>query len=86
MTENDIKLYPIFYIKNEDNTYTEKTLSPTDDVSGEDYYRRGSSYIATSPGFYYCVAKAKNKLRENSSTTATLEIPAPAKLSFQEDI
>lgn len=86
VTENDIKLYPIFYIKNEDNTYTEKTLSPTDDVSGKEYYRKGKSYTATKPGFYYCVAKAKNKLRENSSTTATLEIPAPAKLSFQEDI
>ena len=86
VTENDIKLYPIFYIKNEDNTYTEKTLSPTDDVSGKEYYRKGKSYIATEPGFYYCVAKAKNKLRENSSTTAILEILTPAKLSFKEDI
>lgn len=86
VTENDIKLYPIFYIKNEDNTYTEKTLSPTDDVSGKEYYRKGKSYTATEPGFYYCVAKAKNKLRENSSTTAILEILTPAKLSFKEDI
>ena len=84
--EDDIKLHPVFYTE-KDGIYKEEILSSeTDVVQGRDYYRRGSSYIATSPGFYYCVAKAKNKLRENSSTTATLEIPAPAKLSFQENI
>ena len=84
--ENDIKLHPVFYTE-KDGIYKEEILSSEDDVvQDETYYRKGSSYIATSPGFYYCVAKAKNKLRENSSTTATLEIPAPAKLSFQEDI
>ena len=87
VTEEDIKLYPIFWINKGDNTYDSVTLSSLEDVQADvDYYRQGKSYIAKSPGFYYCVAKAKNKLRENSSTTATLEIPAPAKLSFQEDI
>lgn len=84
--EDDIKLHPVFYTE-KDGIYKEEILSSENDVvQGRDYYRRGSSYIATSPGFYYCVAKAKNKLRENSSTTATLEIPAPVKLSFQENI
>lgn len=86
VTEQDIKLYPVFWIKNEDGSYTDVTLSPTDDVSGKDYYREGKLYTAKEPGFYYCVAKAKNKLRENSSATAILEVPAPAKLSFQSDI
>ena len=87
VTEEDIKLYPIFWINKGDNTYDSITLSSLDDVQADvDYYRQGKSYIATRPGFYYCVAKAKNKLRENSSATAILEIPAPAKLSFQENI
>lgn len=87
VTEEDIKLYPVFWIENEDGSYTDVTLSSKDDIApGEEYYRQGKLYTATAPGFYYCVAKAKNKLRENSSATAILEIPAPAKLSFQSDI
>lgn len=87
VTEEDIKLYPVFWIQNEDGSYTDVTLSSKDDmVKDEKYYREGKLYTATVPGFYYCVAKAKNKLRENSSATAILEIPAPAKLSFQLDI
>lgn len=87
VTEEDIKLYPVFWIRNEDDSYTDVTLSSKNDlVQGKEYYREGKSYTATKPGFYYCVAKAKNKLRENSSATAILEIPAPAKLSFQSDI
>ena len=86
VTEDDIKLYPVFYTK-ENDIYTEAILYSEDDVDpNEDYYRKGKSYTATEPGFYYCVAKAKNKLRENSSATAILEILAPVKLSFQEDI
>lgn len=87
ITEEDIKLYPIFWIENEDGEYDDITLSSINDVDeNEEYYREGKLYIAKLPGFYYCVAKAKNKLRENSSATAILEIPAPAKLNFQSDI
>lgn len=86
VTEDDIKLYPIFYTE-ENGIYTEAILYSAGDVDpDETYYRKGKSYTATEPGFYYCVAKAKNKLRENSSATAILEILAPAKLSFQENI
>ena len=86
VTENDIKLYPVFWIENEDGGYDDVTLSSITGVEDKKYYRKGNSYTADEPGFYYCVAKAKNKLRENSSATAILEIPAPAKLSFQSDI
>ena len=87
VTEEDIKLYPVFWIENENGGYDDVTLSSKDDIiEDKKYYRKGKSYIATKPGFYYCVAKAKNKLRENSSATAILEIPTPAKLSFQSDI
>lgn len=87
ITEKDIKLYPVFGIKKDNGEYEDVTLSSIDEVIlDKEYYRKGKLYTATEPGFYYCVAKAKNKLRENSSATAILEIPAPAKLSFQSDI
>ena len=87
VTEEDIKLYPVFWIENENGGYDDVTLPSKDDIiKDKKYYREGKLYTAIAPGFYYCVAKAKNKLRENSSATAILEIPAPAKLSFQSDI
>lgn len=88
ITKEDIEKSNVFYVYDEDATPSYASIVLVEPPSSSDtteYYRKGDKAIATTSGEYYYIATAKSTLREKSSSTKILEIPAPQKLIFTDD-
>lgn len=86
ISEDDFTKYLGILYKKDGDTYIKLSKGDTFDEKATYYLGKNSSCTISSPGRYYCVAKASNALYSNTKSTSKYTVYGPAEPTFYDDL